>query len=209
MIHKWLNLNSYILGISKWSFKVKRFRLDLRLILQISKNKSFRIRKDPLKISYPEAHTKLWPKFLDWFFFIFYPGSLNDSSVVSHRKWPLKKAEIDSKGGYKINYQPSPFAGISDEGLPCLNTLEQIFVGILVATLVLAVTAVFLLWDTIYGVYQSVTNLMEKDSDQRKDLKKLEKESYQLLCMTWVNDDDYFIRSVNNYLDQLRLGPWK
>ena len=51
---------------------------------------------------------------------------------MSHTKWPLKKAEIDSKGGYKINYQPSPFAGISDEGLPCLNTLEQIFVGILV-----------------------------------------------------------------------------
>ena len=42
---------------------------------------------------------------------------------------------------------------------------------------------------------------MEKDSDHRRDLKKLEKESYQLLCMTWVNDDDYFIRSVSDSYD--------
>ena len=106
-----------------------------------------------------------------------------------------KKTQIDSKNGYSINYQPDPFYGFSDEGLPCLNTLEQTFFGVMAVTLVLALTAVFLLWSTIHGVYQSMVHLMEKESDEI-DSRSMEKISYSSLCMTWVNDDDYFIRSA-------------
>ena len=87
---------------------------------------------------------------------------------------------------------------MSDEGLPCLNDMELTFLITLALTLFLSLTAVFLLRDTIHGIIQSMKHLMEKGSDNGQDLEILEKDCYQLLCMSWVDDDDYYIRSVNN-----------
>ena len=42
-----------------------------------------------------------------------------------------------------------------------------------------------------------MVHLMEKQgTNKAENMKLMEKTSYGLLCMTWVNDDDYFIRLV-------------
>ena len=93
-----------------------------------------------------------------------------------------------------VNFLRHKLFCLADEGTDCLNTVEAAFIVILALTLIFSALAIFLVKDTIVGIKQSMTNLLDKNIERAvRSQRDIERKSYEILVHYWVDDDDHYI----------------
>ena len=86
--------------------------------------------------------------------------------------------------------------GESDELLPCLNTIEKIFIAMFAVTLLITLSAAVImnipkLFVFVKRSHENLEFMDEDDTQRGRD-----KNAYKLLTHYWISYDSYFCRYV-------------